>query len=214
MFNCLSRAQFLNIPHLNTHLKDGKDKYVYFQGKLVNRSNYCVLSFCAGKKVNSFIQLTNKTKSNRISLCSVYLRDGGDCANPDCLGHRCDKNCPYHSWVNKNGKRENIFDNPHAKCLLSDRNDLLRGENVIFQYKDWGTAKNRCPHCGYKYQKWYLAWKENINKWKTTNQKGIVVIMDTPLGEGQRKEICYLRKKNYSYQTIKFSDYQRFINKI
>ena len=200
-------------PYLNSYLNND-NKYIYYDGKISSETKYCIVSFCAGKKTDSFIKLTHLAEKNRLSLCSVFLIDGGDCYNSNCPGHTCDETCDLHSW-NINNKTTNIFKDKHSRNLLNDRKDLnWNGKNTILNYKDWGTAHNKCPYCGCKYQKWYKKWKENIKEWKKLNILGLFIIIDKDLGLGQQKELCYLKKKKYKFKIIKHEDLIEYSKKL
>lgn len=192
------------------------NSYIYYSGNVYSNTNICILSFCSGLKSESFIQLVDLCKQHKISLAPVFILNGGDCANPNCPGHVCNENCKYHSWRKKDGSIINIYNDPKNLILLGDRTDLIwdKKKKIIINYKDWGTAKNKCPYCGYKYQIWYLTWKKNIKQWKTTNQKGYFVRLDSKrkLGLGQERELKYLKKKKINFKEINYSELHRLIN--
>ena len=152
-------------------------------------------------------------EDKRLSFCSVYLRNGGDCGNPKCPGHTCTPDCPLHSWEEK-GETTNIFDNPQARHLLEDRDDLdWKSERCLENYRDWGTAHTRCPYCGYRHQVWYLHWKRNVKEWKKNNQIGVFVRLnqEDELGYGQQDELRYLNKHRYSFVDLTLSQFEVLI---
>ena len=201
-------------PHLNSLFhKNENEKDKYFSGEIVPNTSVCVLSCCAGKRPDYFLKLVELVRNKKLSFCSVFTKDGGDCGNPKCPGHTCTKQCPYHTWED-NGILKNIFDDEHARKLLQDRSDLnWLSEASIGDYKDWGTVHNRCPYCGYKRQIWYLEWKKNINKWRKSGQLGIFIRQDrySELGYGQQDEFDYLnkRKKKHNFIDLTIDEFNR-----
>ena len=203
-------------PHFNSLFHhQSPDHHKYFEGKVLETSGVCVLSCCAGKCPDYFLKLVKGVQDKKLSLCSVYLRNGGDCGNPKCPGHTCSPCCPLHSW-DENGKMTNIFDNPEARALLKDRSDLnWKTEKCLEKYRDWGTAHNRCPYCGYRHQVWYMYWKRNIKKWlkqkKKNGQIGIFLRYDktSELGYGQQDEFRYLKKHNYCFLDLTIDEFDK-----
>ena len=103
-----------------------------------------------------------------------------------------------------------------ARHLLEDRDDLVwKGDRCIENYRDWGTAHNCCPYCGYRHQVWYLSWKRNIKQWRKNNQVGIFVRFnqDDELGYGQRDEFRYLTKHQCCFLDLTIGQFEDIISK-